>query len=129
MDPEKGLNLEISFPKTRLASSHRSLIIQSDSNDCTRLTIYPIKDKPLIKITLSGPKVSDRIIQDLSKILQQFNVIHTSGLLIKGEQLHYEVYINISFDDREYKELINNLDKIHNIFKLITIEEIQVVED
>ncbi|MHA1150273.1 MAG: hypothetical protein ACTSR8_18760 [Promethearchaeota archaeon] len=100
------------------------LIIQSSASNCTRLTIYPIKNEKILKLNISGADVSDSSIEQLSNILKKYDVIHTSGLLIKQKQLNYECYLNLSFSDIKYKDLKTSLNKIRNIFKHVIIEEI-----
>ena len=100
------------------------LIIQSTAKSCTRLTIYPINQEKIIKVSICGTGISDTLIEDLSNTLKDFDLIHTSGLLIKGKELNFECYLNLSLSDTKSKDLKNSLNKIRNIFKVINIEEI-----
>lgn len=100
------------------------LIVKSATIECIRLTIYPIDREKIIKIILSGTDTTDKFLEILSKILQEFKVLHTSGLLKKGEHLYYECYLNLNKSDVKYKDLIASIDKIRYIFKEIKIEEI-----
>ena len=100
------------------------LIIQSIIEDSIKLSIYPLKNKKITKITFSGFNFSNEIIDDISSILQNFQVIHTSGVLIIKKQLFYECYLNLSISDVKIIDLKASLDKIKNIFKEIIIEEI-----
>jgi hypothetical protein len=102
------------------------LIIQSKAEKCIRITIYPILKKEIIKINLYGYNVSDTIINILSKILKRYEIIHTSGLLIKNKELFYECYINLSLSDYKFQDLKNSIEKIKNKFKKINIEEISL---
>ncbi len=100
------------------------LIVQSTIENSIKLSIYPLKNKKITKVTFSGFDFSNEIVDDISKILQNFQVIHTSGALIIKKQLFYECYLNLSLDDVKFEELKASLDKIKNIFKEIIIEEI-----
>ena len=100
------------------------LIVKSATIECIRLTIYPIDREKIIKIILSGTDTTDNFPEILSKILQEFKVLHTSGLLKKGEHLYYECYLNLNKSDDKYKDLITSIDKIRYIFKEVKIEEI-----
>ena len=100
------------------------LIIQSTIENSIKLSIYPLKKSKIIKVTFSGFDFSNEIIDDISKILQNFQVIHTSGALLVKKQLFYECYLNLSMLDVKFMDLKASLDKIKNIFKEIIIEEI-----
>jgi len=119
------INLNISIPNiVGLKNYPFLLIIQSTFKDHTKLTIYPIFRKKIIKLSLFGQNVSDEAINILSKILKRYEIIHSSGFLMKQQQLFYECYINLSLSDVKSKDLKASLDKIKNIFKEIKIEEI-----
>ncbi len=100
------------------------LVVQSITKGCTRLNIYPVSRKKIIKIKLIGSNINDKKIADLSKIFQNYEIIHTSGLLLKAKELYYECYLNLNMSDNKTKDLKISLNKIRNIFKEIKIEEI-----
>lgn len=100
------------------------LVVKSATIECIRLTIYPIENEKIIKISLSGTDTIENFIEIVSKILQEFKVLHTSGLLKKGDHFYYECYLNLNKSDVKYKDLIASIDKIRYIFKEIKIEEI-----
>jgi len=100
------------------------LVVKSASSECIRLTIYPIKKKRIIKIIISEVDIIENFLEHFSKIIQDSQVLHTSGLVKKGKQLYYEFYLNINKSDDKYKDLIASIDKIRYIFKEIKIEEI-----
>jgi hypothetical protein len=104
------------------------LVIQSTTESCSRITIYPLDKKSIIKISLSGSNISDENIGDLSKLIKKYKIIHTSGLLIKGEDLFYECYLKLDLSDDQTKDLKASLDNFRNIFKEIRIEEIGLKE-
>lgn len=99
------------------------LIIQSTIENCIRLSIYPLEKKSVIKITLAGLNQLENAMDELSKILQNFNIIHTSGLILKREEVFYECYLNLNISDERIEALKNNIQKI---FKKIKIEEISL---
>jgi len=119
------LNLSLSHLKNFQQKPYL-LIIQSIIENCTRITIYPLDKKSIIKIILNGSDISDEIISDLSQLLQNYEIIHTSGLLIKGRDLFYECYLNQELDSPKTKDLKTSLDKIRNIFKEVRIEQIEL---
>ena len=104
------------------------LIIQSTIENRTKLIIYPIKKEKLIKVSLFGQNITDGIIGILSRILKNYEIIHTSGLLIKKKKLFYECYLNLNLSDIKSKELKASLDKIKikKIFMEVKIEEISI---
>jgi len=100
------------------------LIIQSNIENSIKLSIYPIKKEKIIKLTFAGFSFSSDIFDVISKILQNIEVIHTSGVLLIAKQLFYELYLNLSLAETKAMELKASLEKIKNIFKEIKIEEI-----
>ena len=127
---EDSTNINLNFSssgKKNLKKYPYLLVIQSIQEDFIRLTIYPVKIKNLIKVSLCGLKISDEtnmISLSLAKTLQNFEIIHTSGLLKKGNKLYFECYLNLSLSDVKTRVLKAALNKIKNIFKDIRIEEI-----
>ena len=69
------------------------LIIQSTIENRTKLIIYPIKKEKLIKVSLFGQNITDGIIGILSRILKNYEIIHTSGLLIKKKNYFMSVIL------------------------------------
>ena len=127
---EDSTNINLDFSsssKKNLKKYPYLLVVQSIQEEFIRLTIYPVKIKNLIKVSLYGLKISDetnKIYLSLAKTLQKFEIIHTSGLLIKENKLYYECYLNLSLSDVKTRVLKAALNKIKNIFKDIIIEEI-----
>lgn len=126
---EDPTNINLNFSssgKKNLKKYPYLLVVQSIQENFVRLTIYPVKIKNLIKVSLCGLKISNEanIYLSLAKTLQDFEMIHTSGLLIKGNKLYYECYLNLSLSDVKTRVLKAALNKIKNIFKDIRIEEI-----
>ena len=104
------------------------LIIQSTIENSIKLSIYPLKKEKILKVTFSGFNFSNEIFDEISKILQDFQVIHTSGVLLISKQLFYECYLNLSLSETKALNLKTSLEKIKNIFKEIKIEEIGLVK-
>ncbi|MFW9896779.1 MAG: hypothetical protein ACFFD7_13320 [Candidatus Thorarchaeota archaeon] len=100
------------------------LIVQSYIENSIKLAIYPINKDKVIKISLCSLKLSKKILKEISKILQKFQVIHTSGFLKIENQLIYECYLDLRFSDKKSVDLQNSLDKIKTTFGKINIEEI-----
>lgn len=100
------------------------LIVRLKTEEFIKLTIYPIKKEKITKVSLRGANLSDTLIEQLTRILQEFHVIHTSGFLLIKNQLFYECYLNLSLSEKKYIDLKASLHKIKNIFKEIRIEEI-----
>jgi len=119
------LNLLIDLPKDKdFKENPFLLIIQSNIRNFTRLTIYPVKKETIVKIFLKGINIKSKELQEFIKDLQKFEIIHTSGLILKGYEVIYECYLNLSLIDDRYKDLITVLDKFKNISKVIDIEGI-----
>ncbi|MFX0038460.1 MAG: hypothetical protein ACFFCY_04630 [Promethearchaeota archaeon] len=100
------------------------LIIESVIENSIKISIYPLKKENIIKVTFSTLHFSNEIFDIISSILQNYKVIHTSGILLIETQLYYECYLNLNLDEAKSMGLNASLDKIKNIFKQIKIEEI-----
>ncbi len=100
------------------------LIVQSSIENSIKLAIYPINKDKIIKVSLCSLKLSRKILKEISKILQKFQVIHTSGFLKIENQLLYECYLNLRFSEKKSEDLKTSLEKIKNIFEKVKIEEI-----
>ncbi|MCK4370577.1 MAG: hypothetical protein KAW03_05880, partial [Candidatus Lokiarchaeota archaeon] len=81
------------------------LIVQSTIENSIKLSIYPLKNEKIIKLTFSGFNFSNEIIDEISKILQNYQIVHTSGVLLIEKQLFYECYLNLSLSEIKAKEL------------------------
>lgn len=100
------------------------LIIQSIIENSIKLSIYPLNREKIIKVTFSTNNFSKEMFDNISNILQNYQVIHTSGVLIIENQFYYESYLNLNLDEAKAMGLNDSLNKITNIFKQIKIEEI-----
>ncbi|MFW9828729.1 MAG: hypothetical protein ACFFEY_14145 [Candidatus Thorarchaeota archaeon] len=105
------------------------LIIQSTIENSIKISIYPLKKDKIVKVTFSSIDFSEEIYELITKILQNFQVIHTSGVLLIGKKLYYECYLNLSFDEIKVMNLKNSLDRVKNVFKKINIEEIGLIKN
>ena len=127
------LKLEITPLKIRESKKYPySLIIQSFTEDLTKLTIYPVNKKKILKIIVRGQNVSKEDIEIFSEYLRYFDIIHTSGLVFQHNQLFYECYLNLSLEELESfkcKDLKTSLEKIKKLFKDLKIEEIRLKKD
>ncbi len=121
--PKTVLNISLNELKI-LENCKYLLVIHSITEESLRLTIYPINRQNIIKITLFGGNLSNKIFKKVTKILQKFQVIHTSGFLKIKKHLFFECYLNLSLSEEKSKDLKASLDNIKNIFKEIKIEEI-----
>lgn len=100
------------------------LIIQSIIENSIKLTIYPLNKEKIIKVTFSTNDFSKEMFDKISEILQNYQIIHTSGVLIIENQFYYESYLNLNLNEAKATGLNDSLNKIKNIFKQIIIEEI-----
>lgn len=100
------------------------LIVQSIIENSIKVSIYPLKKEKIIKVTFSTLNFSNEVFDRISNILQNYQVIHTSGFLLIEKQLYYECYLNLNLDETKAMGLDASLNKIKNIFKQIKIEEI-----
>ena len=122
-----NIPLDISLSEIRTAQKYSFvLIIQSNIENSIKVTIYPLNKDKIIKLSLSGLKISAKIMNDLSKILQNFPIIHSSGFLRIKNYFLYECYLDLNFSEHKSEDLKISLDTIKNRFKEIKLEEISL---
>ena len=68
----------------------------------------------------------DEYIENFSRKLQKYNIIHSSGLVLVDGEIYLECYLDLSLNDDEYKDLKIFLDKNKSKFKDIKIEELSL---
>jgi hypothetical protein len=100
------------------------LMVRLLTKKFAKLTIYPLKSTKIIKLVLAGFDFQNKMIQNVIKKLKKYNIIHTSGLTSLGKRPYYECYLDLSFSDKDYKDLKIVLDNVKNIFEDIKIVEI-----
>jgi hypothetical protein len=119
-------NIELSLTHIdNLENYDYLLIIRSKTNKYTRITIYPIKKQKIIKLALRGIKKIDDYTETLLKKLQEYSIIHSTGLVLIDGLLFFECYLNISLNEEKYAELKFFLDKNKN---KSNIKDIQIME-
>lgn len=119
-------NIQVSLTKIdNIEKNNYLLIIKSETNRYTKITIYPIKKQKITKITICGLKEIDEFIEDFSKKLQEFGIIHSTGLVMIEGLFYFECYLHISLNDEKYKDLKIYLDKNKN---KSNIKDIQIIE-
>lgn len=128
IDDFSETNLKISLSKVKgLTDNQNLLIIQSTIENSIKLSIYPINKDKITKVSFYGLKLSKKVLKEISKILQKFRVIHSSGFLKIKKLLFYECYLNLNLSEKKRsEELKSSLDKIKNIFQHVKIEEIGI---
>lgn len=105
-----------------------TLIIKSKTKRCFRITLYPLEKNEIVKLSLNGENISDNILEKLSQILHRYEIIHTSGLLVKKKQLFYECYLNMTKNSEEFVRLTQKLEEIRSVFNSLEITQILVNE-
>ncbi|TFG07943.1 MAG: hypothetical protein EU539_03635 [Promethearchaeota archaeon] len=105
------------------------LIIQSTTEVCTKITIYPIQKVNVIKISMHGKNVSEEITNIISNALRKHDIIHTSGLIVKQGIYSFECYLNLSLKELNSLELKNSLNKIKKTVDHIRIEEVKLTKN
>ena len=118
-------NIELSLTHIdNIENYNYLLIIRSETNRYTKITIYPIKKQKIIKLTLRGLKKKEEYIEIFSKRLQEYDIIHSTGLVMIERLLFFECYLNLSLNEEKYKDLKTFLDKNKKNIKDIRIMEI-----
>lgn len=128
-EEKEGLKLSIPTEKIdKFQNSSHFLIIQSFTHKYSKITIYPINNKKITKIQLSGKNISKTKLNKILDIIKKFDIIHTSGLLARGKEMCYEVYINHTIQDltNPIKSSITTSFKRIRLIKEIRIKEIKL---
>ncbi|MBY9021509.1 MAG: hypothetical protein KGD67_10640 [Candidatus Lokiarchaeota archaeon] len=119
-------NIELSLTQIdNIEKYNYLLIIRSETNRYTRITLYPIKKQKIIKLTLCGLKEIDEDIEEFSRRLQKYGIIYSTGLVMIEGFFYLECYLHISLIEEKYKDLKNYLDKNKN---KSNIKDIQIIE-
>ncbi len=100
------------------------LIIRSETSRYSKIIIYPVKKQKIIKLTLRGLKKIDEYSEAFSKRLQEYGIIHSTGLIMIEGLLFFECYLNLSINEEKYIDLLCFLDKNKKNIKDIQIMEI-----
>ncbi len=100
------------------------LVIQAVVEHNIKLSIYPLKEEKITKVSLSSFNFSSENFDELSRILREYRVIHTTGVILIENRFFYECYLNISKDEEKSKNLKASFNKIKSKFVKIKIEEI-----
>jgi hypothetical protein len=107
------------------------LIIKLRAPNCIKLTLYPVRNKKIAKLTISGEEFTSKQINEIIKIVKNLNIIHTSGLTSKDEKFFYECYLDLNLDKAEdfyVKNFEKSIKKLRKLRKNITIEEIGIIK-
>lgn len=125
LDGLSNVNLRLSMDQIKnLNDCKYLLVIQSIIENSIKLVVYPVNRNKIIKVSLFGLNLSKKTLKEISKILQKYEVIHSSGILKIKKHLLYECYLNLDLSEKKSKDLNLLLGKIKNIFKQVKIEEI-----
>jgi hypothetical protein len=121
------LDMNFSLSHIRDIEKYRNLlIIKSETTKYAKFTIYPINRDKILKIVLANLTQIDEYIENFSRKLQKYDIIHSSGLVLLEGKIHFECYLDLSKDDEKYKDLKVFLDKNKNKIKDIKIEELSM---
>ena len=128
-DESFDLNLNISLLHIKQKHKYRYLlIVKLETTRFAKLTIYPISNEKILRVTLTSLNPIDEHIENFSMELHEYEIIHSSGLVFVEGNLFFECYLNLSLGDEKYKDLKMLLDKNKNKFKDIKIEEISLAK-
>ncbi|TXT61891.1 MAG: hypothetical protein BAJALOKI3v1_730016 [Promethearchaeota archaeon] len=107
------------------------LVIKLRAPNCIKLTLYPVSNKKIAKLTISGERFTSKQINEIIKIVKDLNIIHTSGLTSKDEKFFYECYLDLNLDKAEdfyVKNFKKSIRKLRDLRKNIKIEEIGIIK-
>jgi len=101
------------------------LIIKSLTTKAIRITIYPLENRDVSKLTIKDPNNNENMFLKISEFLKKYNVIHTSGLIELDKNLLFECYLNEGLDTPELKDLKVFLDNIKSSNTSLNFEKIK----
>ena len=122
-----NIDISTSLSHIKEIDNYRNLlIIKSETSRYAKFTVYPTNRERLIKILLTGLTQIDDYIENFSRQLQKYKIIHSSGLVLIDGEIYFECYLDLSLNDEEYKDFKIFLDKNKSKFKDIKIEELSL---
>ena len=125
----KGL-MNFNFPHTgKFKHCKYVLVIRADTTNFTRLMIYPINVKKVLKLFFVIAKDKVRKLRELPSDFDNFHVIHNSGLILRQDKYIGEIYFNLRFSDSKYKDLKTYLNRNKSIFDKINLNEISTFNE
>jgi hypothetical protein len=108
----------------KFMQSRYILVIRADTTNFTRLMIYPIDAKKILKLFFVIKKDKVREVRKLPSDFETFQIIHNSGLILREDEYFGEIYFNLSYSDAKYKDLKTYLNRNKSIFDKINLDEI-----
>ena len=127
IDQPSNLDIKISLSHIEDIKNYCNLlIIKSETTKYAKFTVYPINREKVLKIVIADLTHIDEHIENFSRKLQKYNIIHSSGLVLLEGKIYFECYLDLSLDDEKSKDLKIFLDKNKNKFKDIKIEELSL---
>ena len=118
-------SMMIEFPETKkFESAEYILVIRADTTNFTRLMIYPIGSKKILKFLYSIPQKNVEKMRKLASDFKNYQIIHNSGIILKQNNFIGEIYFDICYSESKYKDLKAYLDKNKSIFEKIEFKEI-----
>lgn len=116
---ERSFNISIDLDKLVQDSIHPYLlIIKSLTEKYIRITVYPVEKKNLVKLLIFSKQKDEKQFPKILELLKNYEIIHTSGLIILENQIYYECYLNMDWETKKYKELKTSLKQMKKILKL-----------
>jgi hypothetical protein len=117
--------MNFDLPHTdKFIQSKYVLVIKVDTTNFTRLMIYPIDAKKILKVFFVIKKDKVRKVRELPSEFETFQIIHNSGLILREDKYVGEIYFNLSYSDSKYKDLKTYLNRNKSIFDKINLYEI-----
>jgi len=101
------------------------LIIKSLSKISIRITLYPLKTRNVLKLTINAPNDHDEMFLKISEFLKNYEIIHASGLIEINTNLLLECYIKGRLNTQELNQLDDFLDNIKTSKTFLNIEKIK----
>ena len=109
----------------RFQSFDYLLIIKSLSKISIRITLYPLKTRNVLKLTINAPNDHDEMFLKISEFLKNYEIIHASGLIEINTNLLLECYIKGRLNTQELNQLDDFLDDIKTSKTFLNIEKIK----
>lgn len=111
--------LHMLLKKSNLLSDHSKpyyLVIVAVDQSYSKITVYPVTHKIILKIIIGGSKLDHSSVSKIIDVLSKFKILHTSGIVAIKNGFLYELYVEgITGEDKSIPEYYYQLKKIEGV--------------
>lgn len=113
------------YEAQRFQSFNYLLIIKSLTKKSIRITLYPLENRDVLKLTIKAPNDHENMFLKVSEFLKLYEIIHAPGLIEINSNFLLECYIKGRFNTQELNHLYVFLENIKTPNTFLNIEKIK----